>query len=343
MMQGDRYVSLLAELGDAFHPATDPEERYFVILRYYVDVSGKETTRDERAVTAAGYVASQARWQQFEQLWDATLKLGAFPYFHATEFFACAGPFERLRADPVEHKNLASLFALAAHTAIPYGFSSSLDLDHFDPVFRAACRKLRTPHDRIPAAMIAVAEVCEQVAQLALRPGSGLQAQLFIEDGDGVGEILEWLKHLKRVGEGWTGAFVGFNSLSGDEYPLQAADYLAHETWLETKALMRDHSRTWDDTRDTFKLLCTGASMVPPELGTSKVDARYATEDNFQRAAPRLVAFIAAHPEYQRRSWTKRWRRNSRQWIRAQWREARYFARGRVKRAWYGRLGMRWP
>jgi hypothetical protein len=237
-------------------------------------------------------------------------------YFHATEFFSFAGPFKWLKENPDEHRRLAAMFALTSYTALPYGFSSSLDLKHFDPIFTRACRKVQTPHNRIPAAMIAVAEACSHVAQRALRRG-GPQAQLFIEDGDGVGEILEWLWHLKRIGEGWTGAFVGFDRLAGSEYPLQAADYLAHETWREAAQLMREPNRTWRDTREPFQWLTTGPEKADPALGTAKVDVRYATEEHFQRSAPVLADFIASHPEYQRPSWRRRWRRRSRLAIRA--------------------------
>ena len=308
-----------------------------VILHYCVDVSGKESTRGERAITAAGYIASEARWAQLERIWAATLKEARAEYFHATEFFSYSGPFRWLRDNPAEHHRLATLFALASYTVLPYGFSSSLDLNHFNPIFSRACRRLKTPHDRIPAAMVVVAEVCAQVAQRALPPG-GPKAQLFLEAGDGVGEILAWLRHLKEVGEGWTGAFVGFASRPGSDYSLQAADYLAHETWKEATQLMRNASRTWHDARDEFKLLTTGPTMARPELGTAKVDVRYATEEHFRRSAPQLAAFIAAHPEYRKPPWTLRWRRNTRQWFRAFGRKAGGFARSKAKRFWYGYL-----
>jgi hypothetical protein len=313
-----------------------------VILRYYVDVSGKESTPGERAVTAAGYIANESQWERFEHVWDLTLKEAKADYFHATEFFAFSGPFQWLRDNPEEHRRLAAMFALATYSLVPYGFSSSLDLEHFDPVFIKACRKLKTPHDRIPAAMIAIAEVCSQVAQRALPPG-GLQAQLFLEAGDGVGEIVEWLRHLKKIGEPWTGAFVSFESRSGSEYPFQAADYLAHEAWREATQLMRNPSRTWDDKRESFKWLTSGPETSLPEVSTVKVDVRYATEEHFQRSAPQLVAFIAAHPEYQQLPWNHHWRRRSRRALKASVRETKRFFVRWQNRILYGWLRVRSP
>jgi len=314
-----------------------------VIFRYYVDVSGKETTRGNRVITAAGYLGSEAQWQLFERHWRATLRLANLPYFHATDFFAGAGPFSHLGKGSANHKQIAALLALIAYTDLPRGFSSSLDLKHFRPLFTAACQRLRTPHSRIPSAMIAVAEVCSQAAKSALPPG-GTRAEMFLEDSDDAGEIVEWLRHLKRIGEPWTGAFVGFGRLPGTELPFQAADYLAHETWHEAAALLANPDRGWKDiTRDQFKLLATGPLMERPELGFARVEVRYATEEHFRRSAPLLAAFIAAHPEYQKSHWAAGWRRRSRRWARARWRDARWWARGKAKRLWFGRLGMRWP
>lgn len=314
-----------------------------MIFRYYVDVSGKESTRGNRVITAAGYLGSEAQWQLLEHHWSATLRLADLPYFHATEFFAGAGPFAELKRDPAKHKRAATLFALVAYTDLPRGFSSSLDLQHFNPLFTAACRKMRTPHNRMPAAMIAVAEVCSQAAQSALPPG-GSRAEMFLEDSDDAGEVIEWLRHLKRIGEPWTGAFTGFSRQPGTALPFQAADYLAHETWREAAAMLANPGRKWEDiTREQFKLLATGPSMERPELGSAKVAVRYSTEEHFRNSAPLLAAFIADHPEYQKPHWTTGWRRNGSRWARARWREARSWVRGKAKRLWYGDLGMRWP
>lgn len=121
-----------------------------MILHYYVDVSGKESTPGERAITAAGYIASESRWKQLETVWAATLKEAGTDYFHATEFFSCSGPFRGLRNDRARHQHLATLFALAAYELLPYGFSSSLDLNHFAPIFAKACPRASFRISAIP-------------------------------------------------------------------------------------------------------------------------------------------------------------------------------------------------
>lgn len=314
-----------------------------MITRYYVDVSGKESNRGERAITAAGYIASPEQWDQFEEVWTHVLAEAKADYFHATEFFACSGPFRWLKNDPAEHWRLTALFALAPYMVLPGGYSSSLDLDHFNPILTRALKSLRTPHERIPAAMIAVAEVCNQVANKALPP-KGPRAEMYIEEGDGVGEIVEWLRHLKRIGEPWTGAFVSFDVVSGKKHSVQAADYLAHETWHEATLMMRNPNRTWDDIkRAQFKLLTTGPDMVPPEWGTAKVDVRYATQEHFERSAPQLAAFIVEHPEYQRPPWHRGWRKRvfGKRARKAATKQIRRRLKGWARRTWYGYLGQR--
>jgi hypothetical protein len=65
-----------------------------MIVRFYVDVSGHEL--DQRAVTAAGYLCSDAQYAAFSRKWNAVLDLAGADAFHATDFFACQEKFKHL-------------------------------------------------------------------------------------------------------------------------------------------------------------------------------------------------------------------------------------------------------
>lgn len=336
MLVGGRYTSLIVEAGDAFHPASDPTDRVFLLIRYYIDVAGKKA--DHRVVTAGGYLASQEQWDAFETSWGLILDRAGAPYFHATDFFGCYDVFKHIRKGSDWHKELGRMFANAAHLLLPIGFAQSIDLHHYDRELREVHSKIKTPHDRVEPASFVVGLICLQAARKALFP-TGARAVAFIEDGDGVGEIIEWLLHLKRVGEPWTAAFENFAPISKMERPVQAADLLAHEAWLETRSLLENPARTWGDTRDIFRILATGPNQLPPEVAPSKVEIHQATKEHFEATARRLPSFYAAHPEYLKKPRKRRWKKELRKWAKDQ----RSIWKGRMKKAWYTskkRLGL---
>jgi hypothetical protein len=309
----------------AFH-----HELHIVPISLYIDVSGHED--DQRAVVAAGYVAAEEHWIGFERQWAETLVLAGAPYFHATYFFACKRKFKHLIWGSARHSDLGRRFARTAYEQLPHGCSYAIDCDHFAAELGSVFAKAKTPHDRMPAAMLAVSALCDLAAQKWLPP-EGPTAAVLIEDGTGVGEIVEWLLHLQRVGEPWTRAYHSFRRVPKSDYRVQAADFLAHEAWLESESVMKDPSRGWNSiSRETFKTLATGPLMLSPEFGTAKVDLRYATRDNFRHAAPELESFLKSHPEYRGPPWWHRWRSRLRRWGRSKWRSLQSFAIGRYKK-----------
>ncbi len=335
MIQNAEYGSFILDCGRAFHPARYAEYRLFMILRVYVDVSGKED--QHRVVTAAGYIASESEVEEFEHRWGATCDFATVTGFHATEFFACKGKrFKHLIRGSDHHKQSAALFALTAYSSFQKGFAYSIDVDHYYPKLGRVLSRVQTPHDRMPPPVLAVA----RVGLMAFRSGivqGGHEAVMFIEQGDGVGEIIDWLWFLKTVGEPWTAPFRNFAPLPKSERALQAADYLAHEAWLETAQRLENPARQWADIeRETFKLITTGPTMRSPiDGGVPKVTLDYATESHFKAMAPRFAVFIKANPHYQRRPWYHRWRRRSRLWRNALWRETRRYIVGKGKRIWF--------
>ena len=52
---------------------------------------------------------------------------------------------------------------------------------------------------------------------------------VILEEGDGVGEVIEYLYRLKKQNAPWMPPFVSFATGTKALLPLQAADYLVHE------------------------------------------------------------------------------------------------------------------
>jgi hypothetical protein len=182
--------------------------------------------------------------------------------------------------------------------------------------------------------MVVVSYVCMMAARGALPPPT---AVALIEDGHGVGEVIGYLRHLKRIGEPWTVAFDDFVSVSKSEYPVQAADLLAYETWWELTKSVKNPSCTWNQTRHTFKILAAGSSIEQPAEGRATITLKRADENNFRESAPKMRAFLVQHHEYgwPRGHWKTKVRRILESWERA----ARKFVRGKLRWLWYGVLG----
>jgi hypothetical protein len=309
--------------------------RLDMIVRFYVDVSGHEL--DQRAVTAAGYLCSDAQYAAFSRKWNAALDLAGADAFHATDFFACQEKFKHLVKGSPRHNELGRLFARTVFDQLPHGCVYSADCNRFDDVLGPVFAKLKTPHDRMPAAMFAVTTICNRAAQrwLSETGPNAARAVAFIEGGTGVGEIIDWLLHLKRIGEPWTQAYREFVPIPKSEYGVQAADFLAYEMWCEAEALLRDPGRKWKDvTREAFKILATGPLMPTPEDATLvKIDTAISNDEQMRRTAPLFVSFIAANPQYRRPPWWHGWRRRLRLAAKALWRNAGAPLRGYYWRA----------
>ena len=266
-------------------------------VRLFLDVSGKE--HQHRAVTAAGYVASDPQWEEFERAWRAVLADAGAPVFHATEFFSGNRAFAHLDTRTASHAALAARFARACYEHLPNGFAYTIDAPAFDAQMTEVMRRVKTPTSRLRASTLAISAVCNRIAQRCL-PKEGPRATMFLEDGDGTGEALAWLRHLVRIGEPWTAAYVAFEAIPKASIGAQAADYLAYESWREATRVLEEPSRGWDDTRATFKMLATGPAMRPPAEGGARVDMQYASADHFPEWERGFTKFLDENARYRR-------------------------------------------
>ena len=329
-------TSIITEVGKVLLRDTDPSHRLYLVLQLYIDISGHEA--NDRVVTAAGYIASEPEWEIFRHEWKAVLdRTGTDAPFHATDLFAGNNDFFHLKEDPARRHDLARRFAVVAHKYLRAPISYSLDLDHFADL-GGAFRRLKTPHDRMRAAMLVSGQLCAKIARKHIRLTE--RALVFFEDGAGVGEVIAYLEGLQKLGEGTLQAYEGFAKVKKKEYAAQAADFFAYESWLEAKAKLENSERNWHDvTRPSLQILLTGSVQSPFQPTTTKGDMLYVSKEHVMTSLPKLRAFLDANPEYRKPPFWETWR--------SQLRDARkavyWNAKRRAKRFWYGTLGMRWP
>ena len=270
----------------------DPE------IRLYLDTSGKE--HEHRAVTAAGYLARAAQWAGFGAAWRAVLADSGSPEFHATDFFSGRRAFAHLDPKSEHHRALALRFAGACYKHLPNGFAYTIDVPAYRTQMTEVMRRVKTPTARLLPSTLAVSAVCNRIAQRGL-PVGGPKATMLLEAGDGTGEALAWLRHLARIGEPWTAAFLAFDAVPKETIGTQAADLLAYESWREASLVLESPNRTWTDVeRDTFKVLATGPTMLPPAKGEPRVDMQYASAEHFPEWERGFAQFLDEHARYRR-------------------------------------------
>lgn len=285
-------------------------------------------------MAAGGYLASKEQWDQFEIEWGAILNAADVDEFHATDFYACRHKWKEWERDTPEHKDFGERFASAAYRHLERGFGFGIDLYHFDDVLASkAYKKIKTPHGRMQPDMYVVAQICMHAARTTLLP-NGLQAAILIEGGDGVGEIIGWLKHLKKT-DPWMKAFTSFTVVPKSAYPVQAADLLAYETGMEIEAALDAPDRTFAETRGQFKVLAGGSPALVFSPGiTSKIHVHQSGFENFQQTVRNLRQFVASQPE--KYGWTHaELRRDRARKRKRMYRALRSFIVGKSKRFYF--------
>lgn len=251
------------------------------MIRAYVDVSGG---KEHRVIAAAAYFATDAQWKRFEKSWSAILRDAKVDHFHATDFYSCRGAFKDWARNSPRQNQFSARFAGAAKKHTQYGFAFGVDLDHFDRELGAVHAKVNTPHRRMTPAMVCVARVLNRAARLVLSADAPPVA-VYLEEGRGVGEVIDFLQALKRLGEPSLRPYISFETAPKSERPLQAADLIAHESWRRITEHLDPKGR---DIRKPLKIL----------LMDERVELHLATKNDFRRMASKLEMFLADHPDY---------------------------------------------
>ncbi len=256
------------------------------VNRFYVDVSGAD---EHTYLAAAGYLSSPDAWARFSRAWRAILRdAGGVHVFHATDFYSARGEFKGWDTTSDRHKSFAMRFtgAATAHTAC--GIAFGLNRQASDEIVGPAVLSIGTPHAQMTGATFCIMNCLAQAARVVLKPNTQHRAAVILEEGPGIGGTIKMLHHLKEVGEGWTGAYVSFDTMPKTHFPLQAADLLAHEAWRRITEVAQPTGR---EIRKSMRALLRG----------DRLDVTYAGDEDLRKSLPALVQFLRRHPEYNRR------------------------------------------
>jgi len=200
-------------------------ERYVIGLRLYLDDSKRDNI-----FTVGGFIAPIKLWERFEPEWAAALKLAKVPAFHATDFFNFQGDFKGWDKDLKKHARFARRFAAIADKHTSACMARGIGLDgHAELVRNHPALIVHSPHGRVTPTMWCARTCLEWVATTWKQPPVYEPIVVILEDGDGIGEVIEYLNRLKKQKPYWMQAFESFATGTKALLPLQAADYLVHE------------------------------------------------------------------------------------------------------------------
>jgi len=158
------------------------------MVRFYIDVSGKDVSR---VIAAAGYLSREEQWARFEKAWGATLRDADARHFHATDFWSGRGEFRGWELSGARPITFSKRFTHCAAKHCEYGFAFGVDLEHFETELAGVHAKVKTPHDRLTPSMLCFARILNTAAHFTLRP-YGASAAVLIEEGDDTGEIINF-------------------------------------------------------------------------------------------------------------------------------------------------------
>jgi len=280
----ERYFSLLGAIGDALHPGHSSAARRFLVIRFYLDVSGKAS---DPVMVAAGYLADEKRWRKFERAWGDILRDAQVSEFHATDFFNARGAFSGWDLKSERHRTFAERFtgAVAKHTQI--GFAFGVEVGAMDEKWSELQKRINTPHNRYTPLMVCLCACLTRAARSCLAPPH--QAAVIFEEGDGMGETIEYLNYLKRMGEGWPLSYVSFTTMGKSARPLQAADLLAHESWRRLKEVLKTSGRA-----ERKSLLAL--------LRHKDVEIQLLTKETMRGTSLRIAKWLDENPRFAARS-----------------------------------------
>lgn len=249
-------------------------------LCLYLDDAGKA---DQPVFAMGGFLAFDREWKQFAGEWQSALDEAEMDEFHATDFFSRRGKHNKKGGryedwPDAKHKRFARRFAAIAekHTKLGVGrgidMSAYYDLVYSEPIFRGG-----TPHNRFTPIMLCSQMCLEHEAKRIQQCRPGEQVAVVFEQGDGVGEMIEWCRWLQRH-TSWAQTYCSFTPDDKSSLPLQAADLLAHETWRHIKEHVTPTGRP---LRKSLERLLKG----------KRISMRAGTRNQFVRGIEQITRF----------------------------------------------------
>jgi hypothetical protein len=262
----------------------DSQHRALAVVYLYGDISGKKR---DRAMVAAGYLATEQRWADADREWGEILKWARVDEFHATDFYACRGEFDGWKQNGARHIEAAKRFTSIAPRHELMGFAHGVDVATYQravapELARARKARLRKVSPRLLCVAVCLHEVHKLLSHFNIWPRHERISILF-EDEQGIGEAIDYFTYCKHRHEPWTKWFIGFGTVEKCVRPVQVADLLAHEAWRHATEVIEPTGRA---KRKSFAAMLEG----------QKVQFTFATEQTCRE----MVANLRASAEKRR-------------------------------------------
>ena len=221
-------------------PWNRPDNALLVaVFKYFAD----ESYRDD-VFALGGYLAHLDQWSRFEGEWAIRLKQAGIQTFHATDFNNARGEFKGW--DTKKRIKFSKYFTAIAESNTELAIGRAVELSAFREILAPTLAEiLWTPHGRFTPFMWC-ARLC--LESLVVNWGHFLHnepLEVIFEEGDGVGEAIDYFRGLKRRGSSssWASRITAFGDGPKSLLPLQAADLVSHEAMRAITEMLRPSGR----------------------------------------------------------------------------------------------------
>lgn len=230
-----------------------------------------------------GFLSFDREWKQFVGEWQSALDEAEMDQFHATDFFSRRGKHNKKGGryedwPDAKHNRFARRFVAIAEQHTWLGVGRGIDMPAYrDLVLLESVFRGGTPHDQFTPIMLCGQMCLEHVAKRIQQYVPGERVAVVFEQGDGVGEMIEWCRWL-QCHTSWAQVYCAFTTGDKSSLPLQAADLLAHETWRHLKQHVDPTGRP---LRKSLERLLKGG----------RISMRVGTRNQFARGIKRITQF----------------------------------------------------
>lgn len=207
----------------------DAAHRLVVVFRVYLD----ESKRDG-VFAVGGYLGHEDQWERFEDQWSLALRQAGVQTFHATDFYNRRGEFKGWSDE--KQKKFSKLFTAIAESRTEVGIGRAVDEPAYMEILAPVLSDIHwTPHGKFTPLMWC-ARLCLEGLIVNYRrqiPWGKVPIAVIFEQGDGVGEVIDYLRELQKRGAEWAGYYTSFGDGPKTLLPLQAADLIVYESAKE--------------------------------------------------------------------------------------------------------------
>ncbi len=206
------------------------------MLAAYFDAAGKE--HDQTYIVVAGFVSSGRDWATFEKEWQQRLEEDELRYFHANEFAHSIKEFDGWRGDETRRRMLAGDLMAIIQRHVYRKFGTVVKNVHVEQHLSEDVRRQILVNGYVVAGRTTIADV----TRWREREGWETAVSYVFEDGDeGKGALSDLLDQhgYPRPSFGPKRDTLTKAGVMRAVVPLQAADWLAYETFQNLKQVDR--------------------------------------------------------------------------------------------------------